>query len=915
MKNKIILSIILAIASISALVAIMANNNVENASASQQFGLFSITHFDNANKSMAIVDQATSDFITATIDSNGKKVIEYSDNFAGRWLDEQGFLNIGLVANASKTRNIQRIFGIEVFYHYLNYSLNHLNNIKNATLPLIHYYDIHTLAIYEKYNRVQIYVSNSNSVYGVTSHLQKVGLYSTNSVKFVIDNYAKNKLFSSAYGGDEIFLRGGTVGFNAVCNISGFFGVVTNYHVSQPGFLVNSHRDRNSGEIRQLGTALRGHFGDRVREGVYRGPIDASFIPFEYQNAWSPTIHARTNAQVFSNIRLGRESQIIAGAPVKMIGQRTGATIGTIRNTNVTFVADCGMSITNPTRRETTNSFRTSNRMTGGDSGGPTYIIGSNGTLYLIGILMGGHDGFFGLGARTYACRISEISRMLNITPLTNDSFSSTNIGSYDMRLDRVNLTIKNSFRIPSSLNGRNVTHIGSFAFSSFVSDGVIIPYSVTNIGYRSFWRSWITSLEFETGSRLTHIGTGAFAYLWLDTINLPNSLTHIGDHAFFQGWLNHVTIPSSVICVGRNAFFSQNADEIGITWHYNPALDSETFSWQLNQVIIPYGTQTITANAFNNASRLKIIVIPNSVRNIGAKAFRNTGIANILIPPYVESINDFAFQNTNLSTITIPKSVTHLGNYVFADSSNLKTVNILQNANRGTIALGNNAFLNTHNNLQIMVQSWDCVEAYRATLNWSTFSHRITTISPPTIPPYVLPTGLTAYVGQYLYEVTLPQGWNWVSPNVLLGTAGVRYKQIRYTPINLERYLVITRTITLTVENPYSQDDWQFAGFLVIYAGNGAAFDILIIEPNISIIRLVIILQPTIEGQDLPCCCYEPYYIAYLAFTYSVSLAIGKGYKYFRFCETQEVIVLMLDHLSIGSGIRAVTRVYIFSG
>ena len=86
---------------------------------------------------------------------------------------------------------------------------------------------------------------------------------------------------------------------------------------------------------------------------------------------------------------------------------------------------------------------------------------------------------------------------------------------------------------IPSTVNGENVTAIGTRAFEGSDITSVSIPSGVTRIGQMSF--SDCNNLSsVSLPSTLTSIGDCAFdGCSSLNTINIPNSVTNIGDDAF----------------------------------------------------------------------------------------------------------------------------------------------------------------------------------------------------------------------------------------------------------------------------------------------------------------------------------------------------------------------------------------------
>jgi len=222
----------------------------------------------------------------------------------------------------------------------------------------------------------------------------------------------------------------------------------------------------------------------------------------------------------------------------------------------------------------------------------------------------------------------------------------------------------------------------------------ITIPYYVTHIVDRAFYRSNIEYVRFAPNSQLVHIGARAFyRAFYLRQIDLPNSLQVIGDRAFAHTVrLERLTIPAAVSYVGGWAFY--NTPNLAITWHYNPALNSRNFRYALTTVVVPYGVTTIADRAFEGAFRLSSVTLSSTVEVIEGRAFQGTAVTNlalpqglrriekwafyksnlaqITLPQGLEYIGARAFHSLNLTTITIPSSVTHVGAFAFYDTPNI---------------------------------------------------------------------------------------------------------------------------------------------------------------------------------------------------------------------------------------------------
>ena len=312
----------------------------------------------------------------------------------------------------------------------------------------------------------------------------------------------------------------------------------------------------------------------------------------------------------------------------------------------------------------------------------------------------------------------SDCANLANV--MIGNSVTSIGERAFDNCINLTRITIPNSVKsigdcafssctnLQSVTLGDNVISIGSWSFGhceALIS--VTIPDSVTNIGGDAF--SGCTNLSSVTiGKNVTRIGAWAFADCEnLSTIIIPDGVTDIGEYAFNSCTnLANVTIANSVTSIGEYAFSncdslrsillpdnldsfdgtvlsscskltdifanetSKNySDKDGVL--YNKAGDTIVYypSGRSDNFQMPYGIKIIADRAFYRCTKIKSVIISNSVTDIGDDAFSDcTNLTNVTIGDSVTSIGEGAFSYCeNMESISLPNSLKSIGEYAFS--------------------------------------------------------------------------------------------------------------------------------------------------------------------------------------------------------------------------------------------------------
>ena len=497
------------------------------------------------------------------------------------------------------------------------FSYNYLQQVLNCIEDIMIEYNVTMVQISDENNQVLVFTKDNNKISNIIQYLESKGLYEQGAISFICDPLVNfSKTLETSYGGESIFytdpipgrpgyvnVSRGTIGVQAVNNVTGELGILTNEHVAPMG------KDMYYGE--HFDSTLPSLFTKRIFLGTpsitHSGnTTDASFVPFADQSDWEISPYSKYNSTIFNNILLGTNSQIINGRSITKIGQTTGITNGIIKNSNTSVNVDGTIF---------SNVIIYTNSSQGGDSGGPVYY--NDGTnLFLIGLNFAG--GTISNTPVGVACRISNVMSDLNVTPITNDSFSTTVLPDGTIQLDAINFNFNGAFVVPSSLNGRIVSKIGSNVFKNRNQiTKIILPDTINSIGDSAFENC--SSLQSVTWSpNLVTIGASAFKGCTnLDEVILPNTVTNIDSYAF-EGCTNleSVTLSNSLYAIGVGAFKGCSS---------------------LEEIEIPASVQHIDSNAFENCTNLTSVIVERAVTgitNLGSNVFDGCSTSLQIIVP-----------------------------------------------------------------------------------------------------------------------------------------------------------------------------------------------------------------------------------------------------------------------------------------
>ena len=172
-------------------------------------------------------------------------------------------------------------------------------------------------------------------------------------------------------------------------------------------------------------------------------------------------------------------------------------------------------------------------------------------------------------------------------------------------------------------------------------------------------------------GKKVTVIGSSAFyGFKSLKNIEIPDGITSIENYAFCQCWsITSLSVPESVTSIGTGAFrFCGDLKEIKLPSNLTVLSDS-LFGADANLEYITFG----------DAEKTDTVIIPETVQKIGNYVFMNCEkIKNINLPSNLKSIGKTCFQGCiSLTGLFIPQSVESIGGGIFGDCDALQSVEI----------------------------------------------------------------------------------------------------------------------------------------------------------------------------------------------------------------------------------------------
>lgn len=222
-----------------------------------------------------------------------------------------------------------------------------------------------------------------------------------------------------------------------------------------------------------------------------------------------------------------------------------------------------------------------------------------------------------------------------------------------------------------------NAKHCAGFGYSRYLGES------------GPFAKQYNQITSFTFGDGVEKIPSGICQHFSaLPSITIPESVKCIGGDAFYGcNILRKVTVPVNVDSVGQDAFYATGLQQV--VWNARACKDIITtypriFSTEAPIVSFTFGKEVerIPAALCENRSKLISIVVPNSVKEIGRRAFMDcTALNKLTLGTGLKTIGEYAFSGcAALKSVIIPDSVETMEYAAFGNCTKLATLTIGKN-------------------------------------------------------------------------------------------------------------------------------------------------------------------------------------------------------------------------------------------
>ena len=250
------------------------------------------------------------------------------------------------------------------------------------------------------------------------------------------------------------------------------------------------------------------------------------------------------------------------------------------------------------------------------------------------------------------------------------------------------------------------VTSIGEHAFdTNWALTSINIPSTVASIGENAFYKCYsLETITVASGNKDYHEASGCLIETKTGALltgaigfKIPDdgSVTSIANDAFaYYEWVTDPSLPDSITSIGEDVFyrtgFYSNEDnwKDGALYLGKWLIDTETSDLP-NPYEIKPGTVGIASKAVFYY-KYNQIILPDSLKYIGAYSFENSKLTSLTLPASVEVIEKWAFGYSNqIPSVSFGSNVRIIDEYAFYACSALSSITFSE----GLEFIGQDAF------------------------------------------------------------------------------------------------------------------------------------------------------------------------------------------------------------------------------
>ena len=186
-------------------------------------------------------------------------------------------------------------------------------------------------------------------------------------------------------------------------------------------------------------------------------------------------------------------------------------------------------------------------------------------------------------------------------------------------------------------------------------------------IGHVAFHNSQVTHLH--QPESLVAIGMDAYGFCHIESLNLPKNLRYIpGVNPFTHCFgVKQVTCESEWFIVEQGLLYSRDHQVL-----YGAVTDDFPERLTLEEPL-----KVIVNGAFNWRKRLKEVVIPDSVEELGKGSFVRTSLERVRLSSNIKEIPTECFASCKLREVVIPEGVEQIADGAFSENPLLKQVSL----------------------------------------------------------------------------------------------------------------------------------------------------------------------------------------------------------------------------------------------